>query len=187
MVDTTIALELAVKHCPYRAGQFYGSAEGLALGAGLIYSGVRVPALDRSLGLFRTVQAVVYVLTHECDVDGDNQRLFSSELLVCPIIRFDEWVLETAQTFSEGTVFGMIPDLARDRVYRVFFLPPVYPELPSGGLLYLNQICYTHRYFFGPGFARPVCALSSYAQQILDFKIMNHLLRPKAETLPRLQ
>ncbi len=33
---------------------------------------------------------------------------------------------------------------------------------------------------------RAVCAFSSYARQIMDFKLTNRLFRPKAEPLPRL-
>ena len=68
------------------AGKFYGSSEGLGLGAGLIYENIRCPIFDTADRVFLTLELPVYVLTHECDVDPSNGRAFSDHLTVCPLI-----------------------------------------------------------------------------------------------------
>jgi hypothetical protein len=180
------AANIAVSKFKYESGAFYGSAALCSLGVGMLYEGIRFPLLDEEAKLFDSAEGMVYVLTHECDIDIDNDRIFNEYVLVCPILPFDIWAEEFAEAKSEGALFGIIPDLVEDKIYRAFYLPPFGQELPYGGILYFNQICSTHRDFFTSASARRVCALSSYAQRIIDFKMQNHLFRPKAEQLPQL-
>ena len=127
------------------------------------------------------------MLTHECDVDLSNDRHFNDYVLICPIILFDEFAEEFATSFSVDAFFGILPDIAADKIFRVFYFPPNFAdELQYGGLIFLNQICSTHVNEFSENNAQPVCALSEYAQGIVDKKLQNHLFRPKAELLPRL-
>jgi hypothetical protein len=153
---------------------------------GLIYDGVHFPLFDEAEKVFDTAEGLVYVLTHECDVDEANERHFNEYVLICPINRFEAFAADFCATYSEGALYGMLPHLAKDAIFRVFYLPPIPDMLPYGGLLCLNQICNTHVSEFASAEARKVCALSSYALQFIDFKLENHLRRPKAETLPRL-
>jgi hypothetical protein len=182
------ASELAIEHFPHKAGAFYGSANGLSLGVGLIYDCIRYPLLDEESQLFDAVEGLVYVLTHECDVDPANDRHFNEYVLICPIIKFEEWSTELASTKSEDELFGFIPDLVSGKIFRACYLPPVNDKtLPFGGILYFNNICSTHRKFFLNTNANAICALSGYAQQIIDYRLQNHLLRPKVEQLPQLR
>lgn len=187
MFDINRFSTLAMKYFDYQVGAFYGSATGMSLGTGLIYEDVRIPVYDESNSKFRTADAIAYVLTHECDVDDANARIFSDYLLVCPIIKFEEWAEEYALEVDETSLGQFIPEMSSDKVNRVFFLPPFPPKLQFGGLLYLNQICSTHRERFRSGTSAPICAVSEYAQQRIDFKLRNHLFRTKAEQLPRLR
>ena len=185
MVDIARASTLAIERFPYNAGAFYGGAAGLALGVGLVFSNVNYPLFDENERLFDTVSGAVYVLTHECDLDAANERAFNEYALICPIICFREFALEFASSHSEGALFGFIPDLAANRIFRAIFVPPINREvLPFGGILYLNQISSTHVSAFRDGEAKLICALSTYAQRIIDYKLTNHLLRPKADQLP---
>lgn len=187
-LDISKAVSLAQRNFPYKAGAFYGAADGLSLGIGIIYQGVRFPLFDDGPRLFDTVEGLAYVLTHECDVDPSNDRHFNKDVLICPIILFGDFAEEFSTCFNEGALFGILPDIAADRIYRVFYFPPSFVDvLDRGGLIFLNQICSTHVDEFSDGRAQPVCALSDYAQNILDKKLQNHLLRPKVEMLPRLQ
>lgn len=188
MPSAARAAEKAAKSFPYRPGAYYGTAGGRTLGAGLIYDSVQYPLLDEDTSFFDTVAGLVYVLTHECDVDPANERLFNESVIICPIIKFEEWVSEFALFSSETAVLQAITDLAGDRIFRATYLPPL-PDgsLPFGGILYLNQLCSTHRMFFAASNARAVCATSEYAQRIIDYKLQNHLFRPKADPLPRLE
>jgi hypothetical protein len=190
MADVAKAARLALDCFRFNAAAFYGSGQGRGLGVGLIYDGVSFPLFNLDHDLFDTASGVVYVLTHECDVDAANERNFNEKVLICPVIKFEDLVVEVIERQSEGALFGMIPDLANDSVFRVFYLPPVPGrlghQLPFGGFLYLNDICSTHVRCFHQGRAVRVCALSSYALRLLDGKLQNHLFRPKAEALPRL-
>ena len=187
MADLQKAVGLARDSFPYKEGAFYGSSVGLSLGVGLIYDRVRHPLFDAGSRLFDTVEGLAYVLTHECDVDQANERHFNDLVLICPIVPFEIFVNEYTTTYSESALHGLLPSIAGDRVFKVFyFTPGCGTSLASGGLIFLNQICSTHIGEFDAERAIPLCALSGYAQHILDLKLQNHLLRPKAESLPRL-
>ena len=182
MVDIEKASKLAVNHCRYKVGAFYGSPSGLALGVGIVYDSIRYPLLDDATNLYDTVEGLVYVLTHECDIDPLNERIFNEYVLVCPIIRFEHWAVELAASMNEGALFGLIPDLSQDKIFRAFYLPPLGEALPFGGVLYFNQICSAHRNSFAS--AEAISALSTYAQRIIDMKLQNHFFRPKSDQLP---
>ena len=77
MLDVPKAVNLAQEHFPYNANAFYGAADGLSLGVGLVYQGVKYPLFDDHTRLFDTVEGLAYVLTHECDVDQSNARHFN--------------------------------------------------------------------------------------------------------------
>ena len=185
MLDIAALAKVAVDKFPYQIGAFYGTSAGLALGVGLVVDGITFPLFDEEEALFDTAKGLVCVLTHECDLD--NERAFNDYVLVCPIVGFEEFAKNYAERISEGALAGLIPDLAGDRIYRALYVPPIDKDvLPFGGIIYLNQICSTHVSSFRAEGAKQVCALSSYAQQIIDIKLTNHLLRPKAEPLPQL-
>ena len=188
MVDISRASQHALKNFAFNAGAFYGSAQGLSLGVGLIYDRICFPLYDDEDGLFDTVEGMVYVLTHECDLDQANERHFNKHVLICPVIKFEEFADDFISAQSEGALFGIIPDIAQNNIFRLFYLPPIprhvaVDVLPYGGILFMNQICSTHVNVF---VGEPVCALSMYAVQRFDLKLQNHLFRPKAELLPRL-
>jgi hypothetical protein len=120
--------------------------------------------------LFDTAKGLVYVLTHECDLD--NGRAFNDYVLICPVVGFDQFARDYAEKISEVALQGLVPDLAVDRIYRALYVPPISKEvIPFGGIIYLNQICSTHVSSFKAEGAKQVCALSSYVQQIIDMKL----------------
>jgi hypothetical protein len=140
-------------------GRFFGSAEGLHLGAGLIYENIRVPKLDEAENVFDTYEGRVLVLTHECDVEQGNVRPFNNYTLVCPIIAFDNFAMSFQEEFGEERLLDFLGRLAARDIYRVIYLPH-HDGFPHGGLLYLNQITSTHVSAFQFGAARPVCAVT---------------------------
>lgn len=191
MLDPANAAANALQNSSLTSGAFYGSAANLSLGMGLIYHDIRFPNFNIEDRLFDTVAGTVCVLTHECDIDPANNRHFNDCVLVCPIITMAAFVEGMSLEYDDAAVARLIRDISADRVFRVFFLPPYVGSageniLEHGGFIYLNQICNTHVSEFEPSKARPLCALSTYAAQRLDWKMQNHLLRPKAEQLPRL-
>jgi hypothetical protein len=173
-----------------KPGAFYGAAAGCSLGAGVIYGDAVFPLFDNASGAFDTVQGLVYVVTHECDVDQSNVRRFNEFVVVCPLIPLEDLVAEYESSIGESELKSLLVSAAKNDVFRVFFLPPTpsllgVPALERGALMYLNQLCSTHVSFFIPGRATALCALSTHGLERLDWKFQNLLFRPKADDLPR--
>ena len=175
----------------YDRGRFYGSAEGLDLGVGLVYRNAVFPTFNEEARAYDTLAGYAYIMSHECDVDQNNQRHFNDEVLAIPVLPFDDFVNSYLNEHSEGALFAFIDNLAKDEVSRVIYIPSpsqyAAGELPKGGVLYLNSISPSPVSHFGNGGATAVCALSTYGLQIVDYKLQHHFLRPKAQRLPRLR
>src|SRR5688572_21637579 len=77
---------------PDLVGRFYSPGDAVGLGKGKIYDGLAYPLYEPDQGTFATAAGLAYVLTHECDVEPDNERLFNEELLVCPIVPLEHLV-----------------------------------------------------------------------------------------------
>jgi hypothetical protein len=182
-MDAAAAYKLLASNLSYDAGKFYSSGEQLSLGVGKVYAGVRYPLYNPESALFATLEGVVYVLTHECDIDQSNARILNEDLLVCPIIHLNAFVEEYTQVLSERDLEQFLHNLARHRVSRVFYMPHIGQHLPYGGLLYLNQITNTHVSAFERSEAKTIAAVTAYGLEIVDYMLRNHLLRPKAEPL----
>ncbi len=180
-LDETI--NSAISAFKYDSGKFYGDPSNLDLGVGLIYDYIRYALYDTSSEAFDTVEGLVYILTHECDVS--NERAFNDHVLICPIIDFKIFATSYVLTFSAERFAQLAADLVQDLIFRAVYIPPISQNiLPHGGILYLNQITNTHLSVFNLTGAQKVSALSGYAQRIIDTKLQNHLLRPKDQKLP---
>ncbi|HKU12992.1 MAG TPA: hypothetical protein VJQ52_01280 [Steroidobacteraceae bacterium] len=182
-MELAAASALVEGNLDYRSGMFYGSPADLPLGRGLIFTQVRQPIYDVEQHLFMTVEEPVYILTHECDVDPANQRTFRSYLLVCPIIRFEDWLAAYSEDHSDDELGAFLGNLATRRVSRVFYLPPLPPLLGYGGLLYFNQITHTHVSAVSFEGGNCVAAVTEYGLTKIDHMLENHVLRPKAQVL----
>jgi hypothetical protein len=187
-VDPAGYLKLALENFDFaNPGAFYGAARERSLGAGLVYAGVVFPLFNEERGDFDTVRGLAYVVTHECDVDQSNNRHFSDLVVICPLIPLHVIVRDYEAVLGEEQLKSLLVSVAKNEVFRVFFLPPTpdllgVPALRGGALLYLNQLCSTHVSVFAR--AIPVCALSRRGIERLDWKLQNSLFRPKTEGLP---
>lgn len=182
-MDISSAHSSLADHLDIDVGRFYGSASGLHLGAGQIYDEIRFPALNTDSKRFSTLEGLVYVLTHECDVDSNNERPFNEFVLVCPIIEFEQLVIGFSTIYDESYFTSFLARIGRREVSRVIYLPQVSQTiLPYGGLLYFNQITHTHRDFFDD--AKRKVSLTGYGLTKIDHALQHHLLRPKDEPLP---
>ena len=164
----------------YQPGRFYGSATNVSLGVGVICSKAPYVLYDPIRKRMGAVRGLALVLTHECDLAND--RFACEDLLICPIIPVEN--LLAAFSKVEAHLENFIDALAKDMVSRLFYLPPLTPFLKNGGILPLNQITTTRIEWFSRKTER-IAALSEYAAFRVDRKLENHLLRSKADQLPR--
>lgn len=166
-------------------GIFYGNATDLALGAGLVVSPVEFPSYSPAEDRFVVWSGPVLVLSHECDLDQENQRLLNDLALICPVRRLDSIVEMAAdQGYSDNALTTFLGNLGRRRVSRAVYLPPLPDILPFGGFLYLNQFSHTSVKRLIDDQVTPVAALTAYAMQSVDYALASHLFRDKSDRLP---
>lgn len=183
-MDVDEAYRHLFRHLQLDSGRFFARDTGLSLGAGQLYAGVTFPIFDDENKLYLTAEGLVYVLTHECDIDQSNIRPYNSHVLICPIIDFREFVDEFQGSHSEEHLRGFLSDLGKRKVSRLVYLPHIYPQLPYGGLLYLNRITHTHVSSFGGTSVSMICTVTPIGLREVDYALTNSLLRPKVEPLP---
>lgn len=164
-------------------GRFYSSGEGISVGKGKLYDSVVYPFFDLNTGVFLTVEGLGYVLTHECDIDENNNRLFNTDVLICPIIPLQHLVEELMETLDHSQIKSFLSNLGARNISRLIYLPTLGAHLKYGGILYLNQITNAPVSLFSSGKARSIAAVTGYGLTIVDYSIENHLLRPKADRL----
>lgn len=182
-MDVAAAYQFLSKQLEYDPGKFYGNIAESPLGVGDILTAVRLPFFDKETAVFYTSEEAGYLLTHECDIDPANERPFSDLALVCPITPFEEWVPTYLEEHSAEELASLLSHIGRRNVSRVFYLPTL-PTLQYGGLIYLNQITHTHVSTLSLKPAARVASVTAYGLQKLDHMLTNHLLRPKAVSLP---
>lgn len=163
-------------------GSFYGPAVGLSLGTGLIISDVPIPIFNREQGRFSVAAATVYILSHECDLDPENDKVLGGYCLVCPLLPIEEMVSSAvAANLSQNEISAFLGNLAARRVSRFVYLPPV-EGASMGAVLNLNQI--TSTALSTIDVKKAVIAVSRYGLEAIDMGLENHLRRAKSEALP---
>ena len=181
------ANEIILGASSYDYGKFYGAGiGGQPLGVGQIFQHIRYPLIDQAEMVYDTVEGYVYVLTHECDVSAENLRTFNEFVLICPILSLEACAARLSKELTNEQLTGLFNDIGRDRVNRVTFFPAL-EGLPYGGILYLNHIAYTHTSAFELANAEAATSVTAYGLRIIDYKITNHLLRPKSASLPLME
>lgn len=182
-MDIEDAYSAVVNNLTIDVGRFYAPGGNLSLGKGIFYAGVLYPIYDEDQEIYITAQGLVYVLTHECDVDPENERLFNDDLLICPVIPFEHLINSLREFLPDASLGSFLGNLATRRIYRLIYIPPCPQALPYGGVMYLNHITNTHVSAFGREGVTRLAALTGYGLGIVEPVIENHLLRPKAERL----
>jgi len=185
-MDVTDAYQAVTSTDHYDYGKFFSVGTSSALGVGQIFDGIRYPVFNKDDGLFDTVEGLVYILTHECDISITNQRPFNDYLILCPIFSLENCINELSISLSDELLLSFLASLGVDRVSRVVYIPPL-PTLQYGGIMYLNQISHTHVNSFRHDDATKITSVTSYGLRIIDYKVTNHLLRPKTANLPLMQ
>ncbi|GAB1235745.1 hypothetical protein [Ferrigenium sp. UT5] len=94
------AIKYVLGSSSVEVGRFYSSGENISVGRGKLYDSVIYPLFDSDREAFLTVEGLGYVLTHECDVDVNNNKLFNTDVLICPIIPLQDVIEELRQDLS---------------------------------------------------------------------------------------
>jgi hypothetical protein len=168
---------------PDLVGRFYFPGNNLAIGKGLVFRDVACPLFEPADQRYVTAEVSAYLLTHECDVDQENDRLFNDSVLVCPILPLQDIVDEYKEAGLEGMLPSFLANLGAKNISRLVFIPPIPEFLDYGGALYLNQITYTDVNALMNGRAQKVCGLTAHGLTHVEYAIEHHLLRPKADRI----
>jgi hypothetical protein len=138
---------------------------------------------DEEAGRFAVKAGLVYVISHECDLDPENERLMNELAIVCPIMKMESFVA-AAEPLGDEFVSGFLSNLAARYVSRAVYLPPIADALPFGGMLYLNSISHTHISKLTNQETVAIGCVTSRGLFEIDMALERHLRRPKADTLP---
>lgn len=182
------ALKAALNAMTTDPDRFYGPAFRLPLGAGILLRDCPLPVPDDTGPAYRTGLGHALVLTHECDIDPDNDRSFNDSVLVLPITPLDLFCEQYDMEHGAGAWGGLVPKIAGGEVFRLMYLPPVPAHiapsaLSQGGIVNFNTIGSAPLPWLQHFGTQRVCSLSAIGLRFLDFKIETHLYRPKAVPL----
>ncbi len=182
------ALDLCLRTVNRDYARFYGPAVNLPLGSGMLIRECVLAMPHETEVRFETGVGLALILTHECDIDQNNERYFNGLVLVCPIIPLDDFCEECEQEDGKGAWGGILQAIVRNDVYRVMYLPPppqlaACPQLEGGGIIYLNHISSCRVQWISNPADHAICSLSAIGLQAFDFKLRNHLFREKAASL----
>jgi hypothetical protein len=159
------------------------------MGAGLLLRKCPCPLPDPGGYKFRTGLVYALVLTHECDVEQSNQRVFNDKVLVVPVIPIEDICKVVSPGHGDGEWRQLLPSIAAGKVFRAMYIPPVpwnltsRPDLRYGGILQFNTISHCPIAWFDHYNTETVCGLSAYGLRALDYRLENHLRRPKSDMM----
>jgi hypothetical protein len=176
------AYQHVARSYPGEPGRFFEPGSRLDLGKGCIYCDALFAAFDENTARFQTAQGTVYVLTHECDVDAGNERLFNTDVLVCPLMPLQDVVAEYSAELPPDVLVSFLTNLGARNISRLAYLPPIRGHLPYGSVMYLNQITHSPVNEIRAR-AALVCSVSGFGLREIEYVLENHLLRPKADRL----
>jgi hypothetical protein len=181
----TEAEALVFCHTNRESGRYYGPIDAnLGIGVGLFYSNVRIPVYTAERGIFVTATGTVLVLTHECDIEQGNLKVFNNDVLVAPLAPFETVFDKLKAERSDIEIRAYLGDFAAGRITQLMYLPH-WPDLfPNGAVLYLNRIIHTHLAEFKRDGVARIGALTGYGLQQLHSRLSTHFLREKQDRLP---
>ncbi len=165
------------------SGRFYGRLhQGLALGMGLIYDSLIFPVYDDAKRQFRAFRGAAIVLTHECDLDRENDKLYNDDVLLAPFAEFEDLFDTLKSRRSDVEARAFLGDLANGNISQLMYLPPWPEKWPRGIILYFNRISHSHYAEFER--ANAIGTLTTYGLLRLQERVSHHLLREKQDQLP---
>ncbi len=182
-MDIELVRNLIISKTIHDYGNFFGGVRSEnSVGVGLFFNKIRYPVFNVGDVLYDTREGLVYILTHECDIDQKNIRPFNEYALICPVIPLESFHHEMSSIMDDSSLSAFYSNLGMDNVSRLSYIPPIPDYLPYGGVLYYNQITHTHISSF-KNQDDNIESMTYAGLRIIDYKITNHMLRPKAENL----
>ena len=148
----------------------------------MVYRDSVFALFDPDRSIYRTAEGVTYILTHECDVEVANDRLFNTDLLVCPLMPLELLVEELQAVQTREQVAGFLGNLGARNIPRLVYLPPITGAFDHGAVMFLNQITNAPAEVLRSR-AHLVCALTAFGLAEVEYALEHHLLRPKAERI----
>lgn len=165
------------------SGSFYGSHADMSLGMGLLIDKVEFPIFNEETDKFSVQAGLVYVLSHECDLDPKNSRFLNGIALVCPVLQLEAVLIDAEERkVAEGDLGAFLGNVAARKIARCVYLPPLADRVPNGGFLNLNLLASTSVGRIEAG--DRVAAITIPALYTIQEALSEHLLREKSETLP---
>lgn len=163
-------------------GSFYGPRGDLSLGTGLLVRDVPFPIFDRTADRFSVVEGAVYVLSHECDLDPENDKVLGGYCLICPLLPISDLVQSAKNSgLSQNQISAFLGNIAARKVSRFIYLPP-FENFEIGAVMNLNQITSTSLTKISKD--NIITAISAFGLTTIDMALENHLRRAKSEALP---
>lgn len=160
------------------AGSFFGSPDEIELGAGLIFENVRYPRYVPDSEVFATVEGLIYIVSHECDVNINNNRPFNDDIAIVPIIPFENFVEDFLNVaVPDGNQQSLLQNLIHNNISRLFYLPP-FPNRRFSGVIFFNQIASTKLSAIKNSRVSRTISLSELGRRRLDYMLLNHFFRP---------
>ncbi len=157
-------------------------------GKGLILDKAIYALFNKNKQGFETKRGRALVLTHECDIEPSNERVYNEMALVCPIIPFHDVVTLIAghkKYNSDDKLRSYFSELGAGQISQLTYMPPIsQTALPLGAVLYLNTISSSYAPMLSLLEAEPSVALTAEALLTLSEAVSNHFLRPKVDPLP---
>lgn len=178
------AFRIASADTANRFGEFFGAVNQQPLGIGMIIANAEYSTFLPDEKRFGVLRSLALLLTHECDIDPDNDRCLNEMAIVCPIIPLENLLEELSALQDDDFIRGFLSNITARNVNRLMYLPPINDHLPYGGYIYLNNMASTHLSKIAEEPARSVCMMGTTGFQNLDWAIEAHFRRPKANRIP---
>lgn len=162
-------------------GRFFSPGTGVNIGKGVIHADAVYPVFELGSNQYITVSGVVYILTHECDIDTENQRDFNEDVLIAPIINLESLVEAYLESSTAEQLTSFLTNLGSRNISRLVYVPPITERMPYGGVIFFNQIANCHISTFEK--TTLIAAVTGFGLNEIDYMLENHLLRTKADRL----
>ncbi len=165
--------------------QFYGQADRMALGSGVIVGKVKVPVWLPDAEAYGTGATTALILTHECDIDPENVRPFSDKALIAPLQGLAKLTDVLTSKLGVAETISLVNNVASGKTTRLFYLPRLGGEehpLHFGAIIDFNYVASCGVQALAK--CEKICALTGYGLTAIDRALQNHLFRPKADPIP---